>query len=192
MSKILRNDDQVEAVELPDAGVSIAPNSSYTIPPQDYSTFAASSDVIQALSEGLLTLNDGGNDITNLSNAIDIIKGWPPGVAPEETDFFFDYDDIPSGAGPHSIFEHTVGVGEELYLKSISYGCRIESRLNVYKNGNLIASLRTGAALPMASFDWRPRRECVSGDILEVVLMKRANAPDTSVSVHLMGAQNTT
>lgn len=78
MSKILRNDNPSSAVDLFDVGVSIPGGASYTIPPQDYPQFAASSDVIEALSDDLLILNDGGNDITNLSDAVDIIKGWFP------------------------------------------------------------------------------------------------------------------
>ena len=108
MSKILRNDDPINSVELLDTGVSIGANSSYTIPPQDYPTFAASSDVIRALSDNLLTLNDGGTDITNLSNAIDIIKGWFPGNSTAADDFFFDYFDVPVGVGPHTLFSYPV------------------------------------------------------------------------------------
>ncbi len=78
MSKILRNPDLLNAVVLADVGVTVAADSQYTIPPQDYLAFAASSDVIRALSDESLILNDGGNFITNLSNAIDIIKGWAP------------------------------------------------------------------------------------------------------------------
>lgn len=61
-----------------DTGVTVPVSSSYTIPPQDYLTFAASSDSIRFLSDGSLILNDGTDDVTDLSQAIDILKGWCP------------------------------------------------------------------------------------------------------------------
>ena len=193
MSKILRNDDPINSIELFDTGVTVSASSSYTIPPQDYSIFAASSDVIRAISDSSLILNDGGNDITNISNAIDIIKGWPIQVTTTvPTPFFFNYADVPIGVGPHTLFSYVVGVGETLELNRVYINCRAESRSEVYKNGIAIASLSTGAAIPMSSFDWRPSYSCVAGDIIEIVLKKRNGAPDNDVGVHLMGAITTT
>ena len=75
MSKILKNQTDF-AVEIVDVGVTIKANGSYTIPPQDYARFAASSGVIRAMSQGLVVLNDGGNDIPVLSDAVNIMKNW--------------------------------------------------------------------------------------------------------------------
>lgn len=75
MSKILKNSTD-GVVELVDVGVSIPASGQFTVPPQDYLRFASSSDMIRALSTGIIVLNDGGNDITNLSDAINIIKNW--------------------------------------------------------------------------------------------------------------------
>jgi hypothetical protein len=193
MSKILIN-NQVSDILIDDVGVTVAASSSYVIPPQNYPLFAASSDVIRLLSfPDSLILNDGGNDITILSDAIDIIKGWP--VQPDtavDTPFFFDYADIPVGAGPHVLISSTVGVNETLELTRFYYTCRMESFVQVLKNGSPIASLRTGAAMPMASFDWRPNNICVANDSIEIVLIKRPGAPDIDVGAHLMGVVNTT
>jgi hypothetical protein len=192
MSKILVNNNGFD-VSIPDVGVTVAASSAYTIPPQDYATFAASSDVITRLAALELVLNDGGVDIVSLSQAIDVIKGWPIQVSETEDEpFFFDFADILVGEGPHSLFSQTIDPGLIISLTRIVVSCRVEAMVEVFKNGAVIGSLRTGAAQPMSSFDWRPNQELVEGDSIEVVLTKRANAPDNTVGVHLMGVQNTT
>lgn len=189
MSKILRNDGGSDYV-LDDVGVTVAASSSYTIPPQDYPAFAASSDTIKALADLLLTLNDGGNDVTELSKAVDIIKGWPIQVDETSTDspFFFDYADIPA-SGPLVIYSQAVDPGATIILNRIYVACRMESMLQVYLDGVEIAFLRTGAAFPMASFDWKDGRNCESGSTITIVFTKRDGAPDIDVGVHLMGIQ---
>lgn len=188
MSKILVNTSGFD-LEITDTGVTVAAATNYTIPPQDYPTFAASSDVIRLLSDPLqLILNDGGNDILELSKAIDIIKGWPvQPVVEEDVPFFFDYADIPIGDGPHTLFSQVIAIGETLDLTRASVSCRMESITQIFKNGLVVGELRTGAALPMANFDWRPNNVCVEGDTIEVVFTKRAGSPDVDVGIHLMG-----
>jgi len=194
VAKILINNTGSD-IELADVGVTVESGNLYTIPPQNYNVFAASSDVIYYLSlgESGLVLNDGGNDITVLSNAIDIIKGWP--VQPSgdvESPFFFDYFDVPIGAGPHIIIETYVDEGTTLDLTRLYINCRMESIIQVLKNGEIIGSLRTGAANPTASFDWRPNQVCVVDDIIQIVLTKRTGAPDIDVGAHLMGVTKQT
>lgn len=189
MSKILINNIGFD-VEIADVGVTVASSSQYTIPPQDYAVFAASSDVINKLSLQELILNDGGVDITLLSQAVDIIKGWPiQPIADEVEPFFFDFADELIGAGPHVVYSQSFGPGFIITLTRISLSCRIESMLEVFKNGIVIASLRTGAAMPRDNFDWREDQELINGDSLEIVLTKRSGGPDNRVGVHLMGNQ---
>jgi hypothetical protein len=197
MSKILVNVSGADVI-LDDVGVTIAGSSQYTIPPQDYPQFAASSDVIRFLADPLiLVLNDGGNDITDLSKAVDIIKGWPVQTSTDEPDtveepFFFDYDDIPVGSGPHTLLTLPISTGQTLSLKRVSFSCRIEGQLRILKNGFAIGQVLTGAAQPSSNFDWRPDYILVENDILEIVLTKRNGAPDTDVGVHVMGVTTTT
>lgn len=187
MSKILRNDDTINSVELLDTGVTVAANSSYTIPPQDYATFAGSSDVIRALSDGTLILNDGGNDVTNLSNAIDIIKGWFPSASAAGDNFFFDYYDIPVGPGPHTIFSYPVTFPDVLELARVNATCRFEAVWEIQLNGQLIGDIRTGPSSPSNSFIWYPNREFEIGDLIEIILTKRAGAPDVSCGLYVQG-----
>ena len=194
MSKILVNPNS-EQVVLQDVGVTVAGNSEYTIPPQDYPIFAASSDTIKAIASEppLLIVNDGGNDIIVISDAVDLIKGWPiQATADEETTFFFDYSEIPVGAGPHSIFSQIVSPGTTLDLTRFYVTCRMVSYITLLKNGLVISTLETGAASPMASFDWRPNNVCAAGDSIEIIFTKRVGAPDVNVGVHLMGVTKIT
>jgi len=186
MSKILINSTPFD-VEIQDVGVTVPALSSYTIPPQDYSTFAASSNIVTLIGSSGLLLNDGGNDITNISAAIDIIKGWPVQAGAASTPFFFDYGGLITGDLPVSIIFYTVPVGSTLNITNLSISCRIESISKVFKNGEVIADLRTGAARPDASFYWNPNRELISGDTLEVVLTKRSGTTDVEIGAHLMG-----
>jgi hypothetical protein len=191
MSKILVNNTDFD-VEMPDNGVTVLAHSTYTIPPQDYPTFQGSSDVITQLSNGNLILNDGGTDIATLSQAVDVIKGWPLAcpVSTEES-FFFDLEIEAIGSAPIPIYSQTIDPGIILELSRLVVACRVESIVQVFKNGNVVGSIRTGASLPMSSFDWRPNNKCVEGDSIEVVLTKRSNAPDNTVGVHLMGVKTT-
>lgn len=50
---------------------------SYTIPPQDYLLWAASSDIITQVGLGDIVVNDGSFDL-NISDGIDLIKGIYP------------------------------------------------------------------------------------------------------------------
>lgn len=187
MSKILKNPDLVNPVILVDTGVTVPANTNYTIPPQDYLVFAASSDVISALSDGLLILNDGGNDITNLSDAVDIIKGWCPGSQDSGQNFFFDYFNVPVGVGPHTLFTYTITYPTMLELSRLKVSCRMESIFQVLHNGTTIAALFTGAAQPTDSFVWYPSRDFAFGDLVEIILTKRTGAPDVSVGLNLQG-----
>jgi len=188
MSKILVNNNSFD-VEIADTGVTVAATSAYTIPPQDYATFAASSDVIKLLSTdpATLILNDGGVDVLVVSTAVDIIKGWPvQAPATMSEPFFFDYTFTISDDLPNTIF-FSVVADQNLYLSRLNISCRIESFIEVKKNGEVIASLRTGAANPSASFHWSPNRKCLVGDSIEITLQKRINSPDVEVGAHLMG-----
>lgn len=83
MSKILKN-TTVSPITISDTGVTIpASPGQYTIPPQDYLLWAASSDIVGPVGVGDITVNDGSNDL-NASDGMDLIKGLfpnPVGVA---------------------------------------------------------------------------------------------------------------
>lgn len=77
MSKILKN-TTISNISILDTGVTIlASPGTYTIPPQDYLLWAASSDVISYIGSGDIVVNDGSFDLT-ASDGTDLIKGLFP------------------------------------------------------------------------------------------------------------------
>lgn len=187
MSKILKN-NTAAPVDIVDTGVTVPASGNYTIPPQDYDTFAASSNVIELLADLTLTLNDGSSDVSILSDAIDIIKGWfPQGVSASEVPFFFDFSDLVSGDAPVTLVSITVPGTDSLYISHLVVSCRTQAYIEVQKNGDVIATLRTGSSAPDQRFDWSPNRECLDGDVIEVILTKLAGSDDITVGAHLMG-----
>lgn len=82
MSKILKN-QTVSPIPIADVGGVIIPATpaTYTIPPQDYLLWAASSDIITYLNDTSPTpsiiVNDGSFDL-NPSDGMDLIKGLYP------------------------------------------------------------------------------------------------------------------
>jgi len=70
MPKILKNVTG-SAIPVADTGISIAANSSYTIPPQDYLLWAASTNITTPVTNGSIVVNDGVLDLTN-ANGIDL------------------------------------------------------------------------------------------------------------------------
>lgn len=76
MSKILKNNTAGNII-INDTGVTVLASSSYTIPPQDYLLWAASSDIITKVGDSLIVVNDGSYDLS-ISAGIDLIKGIFP------------------------------------------------------------------------------------------------------------------
>jgi len=73
MAKILKNQTG-SAVSISDTGITVPASGNYTIPPQDYNLWAASSDVITEIGDGTLVVNDGSEDLS-ISDGVDLIKG---------------------------------------------------------------------------------------------------------------------
>lgn len=76
MSKILKNDSG-STVSIGDTGVTILNGTQYTIPPQDYLLWAASSNVVTFVGTEDLVVNDGSFNLT-ISDGIDLLKGIFP------------------------------------------------------------------------------------------------------------------
>lgn len=77
MAKILKN-VTVSSITITDTGISIpASPATYTIPPQDYLLWAASSNIITRIGSGDIVVNDGSSDLS-ISDGTDHIKGFLP------------------------------------------------------------------------------------------------------------------
>jgi hypothetical protein len=73
MSKILLNNTALP-VSIADTGVTVPASGSYTIPPNDYLLWAASSNIVTKVGDSTLTVNDGSFNLS-ISDGIDLIKG---------------------------------------------------------------------------------------------------------------------
>ncbi len=73
MSKILTN-TTASPIAIGDAGVTLAAGVPYTIPPQDYLLWSASSDILSPVGSADVVVNDGTDDLSP-SEGIDLIKG---------------------------------------------------------------------------------------------------------------------
>jgi len=78
VSKILKNNTG-SIVNVTDVGRSIPASGQYTIAPEEYWQWAASSDVITYIGDLTLTVNDGSFDL-NISDGVDLIKGLFPRI----------------------------------------------------------------------------------------------------------------
>lgn len=76
--KILRN-TTANPITVADCGVTLDPLSNYTIPPQDYLLWAASSSIVTYVGDTTVTVSDGSFDLT-ISDGIDLIKGLFPSL----------------------------------------------------------------------------------------------------------------
>lgn len=76
MSKILKNQTN-SPIFITDTGTTVPASNQYTIPPQDYLLWTASSDVIVFIGSGDLIVNDGSYDLS-ISDGIDLLKGIFP------------------------------------------------------------------------------------------------------------------
>lgn len=74
--KVLRN-TTVNALNVSDTGVTLDPMSDYTIPPQDYLLWAASSSIVTFVGNSDVIVNDGSFDLT-ISDGVDLLKGLFP------------------------------------------------------------------------------------------------------------------
>jgi hypothetical protein len=160
MAKIIKN--TVNSVFLvDDTGVSISALSNYTIPPQDYWIWAASSNVVSLVGNGTFIVNDGSNDLS-ISDGIDIIKGLFPAkvkVEPSPNQILIVRDDdtiavleriaAVSGGGGVSIFKknevavstrnefdvanttYTVTTGKDFYITSFTASYDAQASLYV-------------------------------------------------------------
>jgi len=76
MSKIVINNTASD-INISDVGVTISTSINYTIPPQDYTLWASSDDVITLIGNQDIIISDGSYNL-NISDAVDLIKGLFP------------------------------------------------------------------------------------------------------------------
>lgn len=189
MSKILINTTP-GTVFINDTGVSIPTASSYTIPPQDYLLWAASSDVVTVVGDEDIVVNDGSFDL-NISDGIDLIKGlFPRSITT-----------TPSGT-ISSAFNAISAVASGISTEVITYTATDGDRLvGVEFSGSNIAKFDLEiAGSPSAQYythfgnlngqnSFSDGLELVSGNVVRLtVVHNRPSLGDFSAKITILGA----
>ena len=84
-----------------------------------------------------------------------------------------------------TLITSTVPAATTRTLHRLSICCRMESSYKVFADGQIIASGRTGAAVPNSDFAFTPPRALDEGTVLEVVFQSRSGAPAVDVEAYL-------
>lgn len=180
MSKILIN-TTASTVFINDTGVSIAGLASYTIPPQDYLLWAASSDVITAVGSGTLVVNDGSSNLT-ISSGTDLIKGiFPTKILTNQSGTeIYEYNEalsVVSGITT-TVVTKTTSVAKK--LTKVLYSGSNVAIFSLIVNGQTVAKRRTmfGSNLS-GELDFGSGLDVPSGQTIELkVLHSRPFAGD--------------
>lgn len=86
-----------------------------------------------------------------------------------------------------TLLSYTVPASVVLNLLSMQVICRMESFFEIYGDGVLIGSGRTGAATPNVNFAYRVARTFETGSIIELKITARTGSAVTSIETYLQG-----
>ncbi len=188
MSKILIN-NTAGTVFINDTGVSIPTATQYTIPPQDYLLWAASSDVITAIGATDLIVNDGSYNLS-ISDGTDLIKGLfpstvitvPGGVF---TNNFNEVSSVASGVST-LVCSYTAATGDKLV--SVNFGGTNIAAYDIQVNGSSVAKHYTHFGNLMGQQDFSGLA-LTNGQLVRVyVLHSRPFSGDFNARITIQGA----
>lgn len=98
---------------------------------------------------------------------------------------FFESTSVTDPGNAKSILSGVFATG--IALSTMVVVCRQESEIILSIGSNVVASGRTGAAAPSASFIWNPRRPVASGSSFDITIKARAGSPISNCEAYLMG-----
>lgn len=104
------------------------------------------------------------------------------------TPLFISNADVTDPGVEKSLITYTVPLNEKLLLQQISVSCRIESVFKITINGQIIGTLRTGAARPNDRFSYTPSYWVLSNEIVEVTVKARGLSPISDCEVYLQAS----
>lgn len=144
MSKILKN-TTAGAITITDTGgvIIAASPGTYTIPPQDYLLWAASSDIITYLNDMAtpsIVVNDGSVDL-NPSDGMDLIKGLFPRL--------FVFDPLVENVAitlANTEVTHTLPTGTKRFLLKLRSSAKLKVSYAVGTSGTTFYTLKPGMA----------------------------------------------
>ena len=136
--------------------------------------------VLQDPDDGLWYLAKGEKGCLSIAGDVTTL---PPGSGT-----FTDVQTLTTPGVEQSLFSFVVPGGTTRNLTSLKVSCRLHTTFNLYSGGAIIATGRTGAGKPNASFDWSPVRGVAAGTTVELKLLARSGLPATDVEAYLMSS----
>lgn len=86
-----------------------------------------------------------------------------------------------------TLISYTVAASKRFISLDVSVSCSLEGQCTVFKNSDLIVSLRTHGACPNALVQFLPWETFEAGDILEVKYLAPSYRPATGVESFVQG-----
>ena len=100
---------------------------------------------------------------------------------------FFEASTVTTPGILQTLLSYTVPVSKTLNLLQVLLTCRQEALFQIYGDGNLIGSGRTGAASPNVNFPYRVARSYVSGKIIEIKATARSGSVAADIECYAQG-----
>lgn len=185
MSKILKN-VTLSSIFVTDTGVSIPASSQYTIPPQDYLLWAASSDIVTYIGNSDIVVNDGSYDLS-ISDGVDLIKGiYPTTVNVNQAGTTtYEYGSVSSvSSGVLTTIASKLTLVSTKVMRIVFSGTNI-AEYTVLVGSNVVAKQRTMFGSDLSgSIDLSPGLLVASGQTIYVkVLHQRSSSGDFEATI---------
>ena len=120
----------------------------------------------------------GVQDVNIVGSASIVNNGLP---------VFFEAAAITTPGTLQTLISYTVPVSKTFNLLQVLLACRQEASFQIYGDGNLIGSGRTGAASPNVNFPYRVARSYVSGKIIEIKATARSGSVAANIECYAQG-----
>lgn len=189
MSKILKN-QTVSPIVINDTGVTLpASPATYIIPPEDYLTWAASSDIIVHIGSGDVIVSDGSSDLSP-SDGMELIDGiWNKMfVEFEGVQNHLFANAVTTPGTPQSLISYLVPAGKELRVHGVRVSCTRRGVFSIMEDASQIDEGRTGASSLNSSIVYRKQRHVSAGVTFYVDYSAPSDEPATNIAAFVDAA----
>jgi len=188
VSKILKNTTGA-SITIDDTGVTllIAP-ATFTIPPEDFLTWAASSDIVGPVGVGDVVVNDGSDDL-DPSEGMELLDGnfTRVFVEFEGTQNHLFATTLTTPGVSQTLISTTVAASKELRLHGVQVTCRRPGVFTIIEGATTLATGRTGASSMNPSVNFKKQRKVATGVTLKVDFLA-ASGPASDIEVYVDNA----
>lgn len=115
-----------------------------------------------------------------------------PVIFQEGVPLFISADDTTNPGIEKTILSYTVPALNTVLISNIIVTCRIESVFKLKVNGDVVGTVRTGAARPNDRFPFDPSFPALQNQNIEITVKARDNSPISDCEAYLQASQTTT